>query len=168
MDHPRRNIEIDEESAARAEPSSRYRQVTSAAVAPDFFDVLDTSILSGRTFDSGDLRPGAAPAVITLANGEVLEGTVQGRDLTRRSGAEGDVAIRMLDGRDIAAIDRTAIRASGESVMLVGMNGATQEDVLQGLIFWDDGRRLKVGQGVVREVGSPGKSSWASTVSMRV
>jgi hypothetical protein len=84
----------------------------------------------------------------------VIEGTVQGRVVVRRADAEGNVAIRVLEGTDIVAIDQTGIRANGESVMLAAMQGATQDDVLQGLIFWDEGRRLKNGQGMVRDVGT--------------
>ena len=95
-----------------------------------------------------------AAAVITLANGDVIEGTVQGRVLVRRTGEAGNVAICVVEGKDISSIDQTGIRASGESVMLAGMKGATQDQVLQGLIFWDEGRRLKTGQGMIRAVGT--------------
>jgi predicted permease len=74
MDHPWRSIEIDEESAARGERSSRNRQVTSAAVALDFFEVLDTPILSGRAFDTGDLRPGARSVIVNQSFAQVAFG----------------------------------------------------------------------------------------------
>lgn len=95
----------------------------------------------------------AGAAVITLANGEVIDGTIQGRVLTRRF-TGGDVAFRMLEGKDISSIDESGIRATGDSVMLVGMKGATQEDVLQGLIIWNEGRRLRPRQALVRDVGT--------------
>ena len=38
--------------------------------------------------------------------------------------------------------------------MLTGMKGATPEDILQGLIWWREGRSLRPGQGLVRDVGT--------------
>ena len=74
MDHPSRNIDIDEESAARGERKSSQRQVSSAWVAPDFFDVLDTPILSGRAFHSGDLQPGARTVIVNQSFAQVVLG----------------------------------------------------------------------------------------------
>ena len=76
MGHPFRNIDIDvdEESAARGERNSSQRQVSSASVALDFFDVLDTPILSGRAFHSGDLQPGARTVIVNQSFGQVVLG----------------------------------------------------------------------------------------------
>jgi putative ABC transport system permease protein len=74
MDHPSRNIDIDEESAARGERNSSQRQVSSAWVALDFFDVLDTPILSGRAFHSGDLQPGARTVIVNQSFAQVVLG----------------------------------------------------------------------------------------------
>jgi hypothetical protein len=98
--------------------------------------------------------PGLGPATIALANGEVLEGTVLGRVVVRRADASGNIALRVLEGSDILAIDEAGICANGESVVLAAMQGATHQDLLQALIFWDEGRRLKNGQGMVRNVGT--------------
>ena len=74
MDHPSRQIDIDEESAARGERNSSQRQVSSAWVALDFFDVLDTPILSGRAFHSGDLQPGARTVIVNQSFAQVVLG----------------------------------------------------------------------------------------------
>lgn len=74
MDHPWRNIDIDEGSAARGERNSSQRHVSSAWVALDFFDVLDTPILSGRAFHSGDLQPGARTVIVNQSFAQVVLG----------------------------------------------------------------------------------------------
>lgn len=74
MDHPWRTIDIDEESAARGERSSSPHYVSSASVALDFFDVLDTPILSGRAFHSGDLQPGARPVIVNQSLAQLVLG----------------------------------------------------------------------------------------------
>jgi len=71
MDHPSRIIDIDEESAA---PGASRHLVSSASVAPDFFDVLDTPILSGRAFHSGDLQPGARTVIVNQSFALVVLG----------------------------------------------------------------------------------------------
>jgi hypothetical protein len=93
-------------------------------------------------------------AVITLANGQVVEGTIQGRVLVRRTTPDGDVAFRVLEGKDITNIDASGVHANGDSIFLIGMKGATPDDVVQGLIWWSEGRDLKKGRGLVREVGT--------------
>ena len=108
------------------------------------------------------VRTPVAAAVVTLANGQVIEGAVQGRVLVRRCSPDGNVRIRVVEGGDISRIDASGVHATGESVFLVGLNGATQEDVLQGLIWWSDGRDLKQGQGSVRAIGT------AQVAGMRV
>jgi putative ABC transport system permease protein len=74
MDHPWRTIDIDEESVARGERSSSPHYVSSARVALDFFDVLDTPILSGRAFHSGDLQPGARTVIVNQSFAQVVLG----------------------------------------------------------------------------------------------
>ena len=71
MNHPWRTIEIDEESAARGERNSSRHTLRSASVALDFFDVLDTPILSGRAFHSGDLQTGARTVIVNQAFAQV-------------------------------------------------------------------------------------------------
>jgi predicted permease len=119
MDHPWRMIDIDEESAARGERNSSQRLVSSARVALDFFDVLDTPILSGRAFHSGDLQPGARTVIVNQSFAQLVLGgnnpigrRVRYRDPTRLNatrsvnepwhevvGLVGDLGIA-ADGRD--------------------------------------------------------------------
>jgi hypothetical protein len=75
MDHGWRVIDIDEESAAGGARNSSWHLVSSARVALDFFDVLDTPLLSGRAFHSGDLHPGARTVIVNQSFArEVLGG----------------------------------------------------------------------------------------------
>ena len=74
MDHPSRQIDVDEGSAAPADRNSSHRRVSSASVALDFFDVLDTPILSGRAFHSGDLQPGARTVIVNQSFAQVVFG----------------------------------------------------------------------------------------------
>jgi hypothetical protein len=74
MDHPSPQIDVDEEGAAPADRNSSRRRVSSAWVALDFFDVLDTPILSGRAFHSGDLLPGARTVVVNQSFAQVVLG----------------------------------------------------------------------------------------------
>ncbi len=48
--------------------------MSSAWVALDFFDVLDTPILSGRAFHSGDLQPGARTVIVNQSFAQVVFG----------------------------------------------------------------------------------------------
>jgi putative ABC transport system permease protein len=74
MNHPWRTIEIDEESAAPGERNSSRHTLYSASVALDFFDVLETPILSGRAFHSGDLQPGARSVIVNQSFAQVAFG----------------------------------------------------------------------------------------------
>jgi hypothetical protein len=74
MDHPWRQIEVDEGSATPANGNSGYRWVSWASVALDFFDVLDAPILSGRAFHSGDLQPGARTVIVNQSFAQVVLG----------------------------------------------------------------------------------------------
>lgn len=95
----------------------------------------------------------AVAASITLASGEVVEGTIQGRVLIARSSPDGQPAFRIVEGKDIVSIDARGIHTEGESVLFVSMKGASIDDTLQGLIWWDEGRALKLNKGLVRDVG---------------
>jgi hypothetical protein len=64
MDHPSRQIEVDEGSAAPANRNVGHRRVSSTWVGLDFFDVLDAPILFGRAFHSGDLLAGARTVIV--------------------------------------------------------------------------------------------------------
>jgi putative ABC transport system permease protein len=75
MNHPWRQIEVDEGNAAPANRNVGYRWVSSASVALDFFDVLDTPILSGRAFHSGDLQPGARTVIVNQSFAQVVFGS---------------------------------------------------------------------------------------------
>ena len=74
MDHPSRQIDVDEGSAAPANRNVGHRRVSSASVALDFFDVLDAPILSGRAFHSGDLLPGARTVIVNQSFAQVVLG----------------------------------------------------------------------------------------------
>jgi putative ABC transport system permease protein len=94
MGHPSRTIDIDEESDARGERSSSQRYVSSASVALDFFDVLDTPIRSGRGFHSGDLQAGARTVIVNQSFAQVVLGghnpigrRLRYRDLTQQNAA---------------------------------------------------------------------------------
>lgn len=92
-------------------------------------------------------------ATVRLETGQVVEGTVQGRVLVIRATTDGDVMFRMLEGKDISSIDEAGIHATGETIVLMGMKGATAEDVMQGLIWWREGRDLKKKRVLIRAVG---------------
>jgi predicted permease len=65
MYHPHRLIEVDDGGAAPLRPEwpAGYR-VSDASVALDYFDVLETPILAGRGFHSGDLAPDAHSVIV--------------------------------------------------------------------------------------------------------
>lgn len=83
MQHPVRQVEID----------GRKTPVASASVALDFFDVLDTPILVGRAFYSGDLLPGARPVIVNQSFAQlVLGGDPIGRRLRYTAGTQQSAA----------------------------------------------------------------------------
>lgn len=73
MPHPFRQVDIDEEAAAPADRRSTH-WVPSASVALNFFDVLDTPILRGRAFHSGDLLPGARTVIVNQSFARIVLG----------------------------------------------------------------------------------------------
>jgi hypothetical protein len=100
----------------------------------------------------------AHAASVTLANGDMIEGTVLGRILMDRpsrdaNGNKTSPGVRLVEGKDISSIDATGVHTDGESVVLLGMKGATLSETLQGLVWWDEGRSLKSNQALVRDVG---------------
>ncbi len=64
MEHRSRRIDIGNSS----------HRVSSAWVALDFFDVLDTPILSGRAFHSGDLLPAARTVIVNQSFAQMVLG----------------------------------------------------------------------------------------------
>jgi len=74
MDHPVRQIDIDEAGTAPVDRISTHRRVSSAWVALDFFEVLDTPILFGRAFHSGDLLPGARTVIVNQSFAQLVLG----------------------------------------------------------------------------------------------
>ena len=61
--HGWNQIEVDGESVA-PEDSSRAHRGASANVDPDYFEVLGTPLLAGRSFNSGDVAPGALTVIV--------------------------------------------------------------------------------------------------------
>lgn len=92
----------------------------------------------------------AQAATVTLANGNVVEGTIQGQVLIARQTPDGTPAFRVIEGKDITRIDATGVHADGQSVMLMGMKPATMPDVLEAFVWWEEGRRLLTDKAVVR------------------
>ncbi|MGH7574615.1 MAG: hypothetical protein ACREM1_05720, partial [Longimicrobiales bacterium] len=62
MDHPRRAIEVDGESAPP--DVGLGHRVSIASVDVDFFSALGIPIISGRAFHSGDLEPDRRVVVV--------------------------------------------------------------------------------------------------------
>jgi len=74
MAHQLRHIDIDDGGTAPMDRTSTSRRVSSASVALDFFDVLDTPILFGRAFNSGDLLPGARTVIVNQSFARIVLG----------------------------------------------------------------------------------------------
>jgi len=97
------------------------------------------------------LAPAAAQAAsVTLANGTVVEGTIQGPVLIKRETTDGTPAFRLVEGKDITRIDSSGVHGGGQSVMLMGVKTASIPDVLQALVWWDEGRSLVTNKALVR------------------
>lgn len=63
MYHPHRRVEVDEGMIPSPDSLPGHR-VSSARVAPDYFETLSTPIISGRGFDSGDLGADARAVIV--------------------------------------------------------------------------------------------------------
>jgi putative ABC transport system permease protein len=74
MNHPWRQIEVDDGGAGPVDRNSSQRPVSLASIALDFFEVLDTPILSGRAFHSGDLQSGARTVIVNQSFAQVILG----------------------------------------------------------------------------------------------
>jgi hypothetical protein len=65
MDHGPSYVAVDEGGAAPIDPRWPFGyQVRSASVDPDFFEVFDTPIVSGRGFGVADMRAGSTAVVV--------------------------------------------------------------------------------------------------------
>jgi putative ABC transport system permease protein len=60
--HPRWRIEVDGEEAPRT--SARGHSVSSALVAPNFFEVVGAPILAGRAFTAADVESVPSPVIV--------------------------------------------------------------------------------------------------------
>jgi hypothetical protein len=132
------------------EAAESFRKMPATQVA----EKLRDHVLSLENPASRKVEATVAATVVTLTDGQTVEGRVQGRVLVRRTTSNGGVVFRILEGRDITSIDASGVHANGEAIVLVGMKGATQHEVMQGLIWWNEGRDLKKGGGLIREIGT--------------
>ena len=65
MYHPHRIIEMDDGGTAPRHPAWPHgHRVSSAAVAPNLFTVLDAPIIAGRGFHAGDLDSNVVPVIV--------------------------------------------------------------------------------------------------------
>jgi predicted permease len=69
MQHARMRIDVEGE-----EIEPRVSAVRTASVAPNFFEVVDTLPLAGRTFTSTDVEPGRAVAIVNQSFVEAILG----------------------------------------------------------------------------------------------
>jgi len=60
-DHGWNDIEVDDSAVP---PDERVHRISSAAVDPDYFTVLDAPVLSGRGFSESDVGSDARPAIV--------------------------------------------------------------------------------------------------------
>jgi putative ABC transport system permease protein len=77
MDHPQRRVEVDGGGAAAADPAkdaAAGERVSSASVAPNYFEVLGAPILSGRGFNAADAEAGGVAVVNQAFVRQVLGG----------------------------------------------------------------------------------------------
>jgi predicted permease len=63
MDHPSRLMDIDHDAGAAAAPMGPFK-VRTARIAIDFFDALEQPLVTGRGFDSRDLREDAKTVIV--------------------------------------------------------------------------------------------------------
>jgi predicted permease len=64
MDHPIRLMDVDQDAAAAAAPTTGPFKVRTARIAIDFFDALEQPIVAGRGFDSRDLKEDARTVIV--------------------------------------------------------------------------------------------------------
>ena len=64
MYHPFRFVEIDDGMKAPLDPRWSAYRVSSAAVAPDYFEVMDAPIRTGRAFTQSDMSPDARTIIV--------------------------------------------------------------------------------------------------------
>jgi putative ABC transport system permease protein len=87
-DNPKFAIEIDSVNAGtdpHAKPEAR-----SAAVAPDFFDVLSVRVMRGRPFNPGDIEPGRVAAIVDQRFVQYVLGGAEPIGRRVRAAASGD------------------------------------------------------------------------------
>lgn len=64
MYHPYRLVEVDEGTAAPLDPRWPAYRISTAFVAPDFFDVMNVPVLAGRGFNSSDALATTTPVIV--------------------------------------------------------------------------------------------------------
>jgi putative ABC transport system permease protein len=72
--HPERRIEVADDGGGTSEAAGEQR-VSQARVDPSYFDVLGVQVVAGRTFTSGDLRPGPRAVVVNQSFAERVLGS---------------------------------------------------------------------------------------------
>lgn len=77
--HDWNQVEVDE--GAVAPPDPRGHRVSRAFIRPDYFEVLDTQMLSGRGFHPGDMESGAH---VVIANQPFVETVLGGKNAIGR------------------------------------------------------------------------------------
>jgi len=78
--HGWNRIEMDEGAVVPLDPARGHR-VARALIAPDYFEVLGTRVLSGRGFHAGDVETGAH---VVIANRSFVEQVLGGRNAVGR------------------------------------------------------------------------------------
>ena len=110
MYHPRRFVELDAGGGAPLDGRYPGYPVSSAAVALDYFTVLQTPILAGRDFHAADLGAGEGPVIV---NQSFVNRVLQGRNAIGRR-------IRLILA-DEAGRSRSAERQTGPWLHIVGV-----------------------------------------------
>jgi predicted permease len=99
MEHRRRRIEV--EGADAAPESSVAHEVSMTWVAPDYFDDVESPVLAGRAFGSGDIVAGRA----VIVNRSFVRDVLGGRNaLGRRIRYVGDAGVERGEWHEVVGV----------------------------------------------------------------